>query len=620
MTNRISPVVSALRIGWVMLDPAEKTRLLALSIIQTVIRLIDIVALAAVVPIVMILVRQDTGHSSRVIDAVRAVLPNASPAEALQIGVVAVVVLLAISSAGSVAIQYASGLLALRSQTRTVGELLRAVIHGPLAWITSRNSAVLVRMLCNDTVTFARAFIEGIPSGIGGLVTIVLGIGIILFEAPLAGLGMFCLLGGIAYLIFRMTRARVNYFSGLQKDALNRLSVGLSQAADGIKDIKVSVREEYFVDACVRQAGQFGKAMAHNRFWAALGPSALIFLTQTALLFVALGLWWTNVNQQEVAARLTLILLISARMVPAFTRVGADFGRLASAEPFLRGLFDLRVELAALTRLNGGDARTEMVPDKWSAITFNNVSFEYSGSRIRALQNVSLEFKRGASYGIAGPSGSGKSTLVDLFLGLIVPTEGEVRIGSVALAKTNLRDWHRRIGFVPQVPFIADDTLRSNVAFGMPRDQVDDRFVTECLEAVRLGDFLADCRQGLDTPIGERGALVSGGQRQRIAIARALYQRPEVIVLDEATSALDTVNERAIQTVIKNLRGSITTITIAHRLTTIKTCDEILVLNAGRLVERGSFERLIAESGLFRDLAATAEPIPFVSAEPVAAK
>jgi ABC-type multidrug transport system fused ATPase/permease subunit len=136
---------------------------------------------------------------------------------------------------------------------------------------------------------------------------------------------------------------------------------------------------------------------------------------------------------------------------------------------------------------------------------------------------------------------------------------------------------------------------------------------------VRLGEFLATCPRGLDTPIGERGALVSGGQRQRIAIARALYQRPEVIVLDEATSALDTVNERAIQAVIRTLRGAITTITIAHRLSTIRNCDEILLLDRGRLVGRSSFDRLVAENSLFRDLAASSDPVSPPGAESIAA-
>lgn len=605
MAHKVNSVFSAVATGWALLAPSERTRLVILSIAQVFVRLFDMAAVAIVVPTIMVLIQQDTSQSQRILQFIHDAVPNIGTATALHLCILGVVLLLLVATVGAIMCQYAASKLALASQARLIGELLTGVITGPLTWIKRQSSATIVRMLCNDVAALARAFIETVPSGIGSLSTIIFGTALILYNTPFAGLATVVVFGSIAVAIFRYTRIRIGYFSGLQRTALNQLAVGLSQATDGVKDIKVSGRENYFIERCLRQARLYGNATVFTRLWTAIGPGAMLFLTQISLLSVALVLWWTNTNQGDVAARLALMLLVASRMVPAFSRIGVEIGRLATAEPFMRGLSDLRQELSVLSEKMKSIKRTEQIPDDWSTITFEGVSFGYPGANIPALNNVSVQLNRGGSYGICGPSGAGKSTFVDLMLGLLDPSAGSLRVGPVALSQAILRGWHKRIGFVPQEPFIADDTLRANVAFGIARGQIDDQWVIDCLKAVQLEEFLATCPDGLDTTLGEKGALISGGQRQRIAIARALYRRPDVVIFDEATSALDSINERAIQDVIKNLHGSVTVITIAHRFTTIRNCDEILVLEAGRLVARGTYDRLILENDLFRELAAT---------------
>ena len=205
---------------------------------------------------------------------------------------------------------------------------------------------------------------------------------------------------------------------------------------------------------------------------------------------------------------------------------------------------------------------------------------------------------------MVGPSGAGKSTLIDLLLGLLEPTAGRITVDGRDIV-TAMRSWRRHIGYVPQEPFILDDTVRRNVAFGLADAEIDDRRVLAALTRAQLSDVVAGLPRGLDTMLGERGTRLSGGQRQRVAIARALYHEPEVLVFDEATSALDTPTERELIAALEALRGVKTLVVIAHRLTTVRRCDRLALLRDGRLAAVGPYDDLIARDPGFRQMATT---------------
>jgi ABC-type multidrug transport system fused ATPase/permease subunit len=203
---------------------------------------------------------------------------------------------------------------------------------------------------------------------------------------------------------------------------------------------------------------------------------------------------------------------------------------------------------------------------------------------VDALHDVSLSIPRGASIGFIGGSGAGKSTLVDVILGLLTPVAGAVLVDGIDI-QTHTRGWQDQIGYVPQSVFLTDDTLRRNIAFGLPDKQIDDGAVRRALAAAQLDELVEQAPNGLDTFVGERGVRLSGGQRQRIGIARALYRDPAVLVLDEATSSLDTVTERGVMDAVRALRGEKTLLVVAHRLSTVEHCDRLLRLERGKVVE-----------------------------------
>ena len=219
--------------------------------------------------------------------------------------------------------------------------------------------------------------------------------------------------------------------------------------------------------------------------------------------------------------------------------------------------------------------------------------YTYPSAPTLALNQLALSIRKGESVGFIGPSGSGKSTLVDVILGLLAPDAGQVAVDGQDI-QTNLRGWQDQIGYVPQSIYLTDDTLRRNVAFGLPDEQIDDVAVQRAIRAAQLEEFVTSLPDGSETIVGERGIRLSGGQRQRIGIARALYHDPAVLVLDEATSALDTATERGVMQAVRALHGTKTIVIVAHRLSTVEHCDRLYQLQEGRVADEGAPDRVLS--------------------------
>jgi len=263
-----------------------------------------------------------------------------------------------------------------------------------------------------------------------------------------------------------------------------------------------------------------------------------------------------------------------------------EWNPVSRAEPAASGLPLDRAKIKSMVAAGHGDFRPEVV--------VSHVSVTYRGTTEPALIDASLAIPPGDSVALVGSTGAGKSTLADVILGVIDPDVGTVTISGVS-PRQAIDKWPGAMAYVPQTVALVEGTIRDNVALGLPREAIDDDRVWEALERAHLAHFLRDSREGIDTFIGERGIRLSGGQRQRLGIARALYTRPLLLVLDEATSALDSETEQAIVQTLEELEGSVTTITIAHRLATVRRADQLLYLREGRIVAHGDFSAVRSE-------------------------
>lgn len=367
----------------------------------------------------------------------------------------------------------------------------------------------------------------------------------------------------------RAGRENQDYYSGLYK--------WIEESVTGIKEIKIAGRENYFINGYADcGAGYVNAVQKYNLYNST--PRLLIETVAIAgMIGYMLFLMQTGVSIRQVAPSLSVLALAAARLLPSANRINTYTTSIAYFEPFFMNVSDhLQAEIhdEDMTYDEHVYRRRETVEKLplHREISLENISYKYPNTNVYILKEANLKIPVGKSVGIVGTSGAGKTTIVDVMLGLLAPAEGRILADGVEV-RAHYKEWLKNIGYIPQTIFMLDSTIRKNVAFGVPDDEIEEERVWAALKEAQLDTYIRSLPDGLDTSIGERGIRLSGGQRQRIGIARALYEDPEVMVLDEATSALDGETEAAIMESINRLHGKKTLVIIAHRLTTIEKCD-----------------------------------------------
>ena len=388
--------------------------------------------------------------------------------------------------------------------------------------------------------------------------------------------------GVSAWLFRKFTNHRIRRWGEAQNFHKGMILQHLQQGFGGVKDVKVLGRENHFVNQYAEHLN--GLAVVSRRFSVAqaLPRSGLEILTIMGLAVLVVTMVGSGRELTAILPVLGLFAAAAFRLLPAVNRVINNLQLIKLNRPMADDLYRDFI-LPSLV----SPARSDR-PGFSDKIEVRDVSFTYQSAPSPALTGVSLHVCRGEAVGLVGPSGSGKSTLVDVVLGLLTPDSGAVLVDNKDI-RLNLRGWHDQIGYVPQSIFLTDDTFRRNVAFGLPKDEIDDEAVRVAIRSAQLEDFVSTLPAGLDTVVGERGVRLSGGQRQRIGIARALYHNPAVLVLDEATSSLDTETEHGVMQAVRALQGDKTVIIVAHRLSTVEYCDRLYRLEDARIVDQGSF-------------------------------
>jgi ATP-binding cassette subfamily C protein len=475
--------------------------------------------------------------------------------------------------------------------------LLTAYLGAPYAFHFRRNSAGLIHRV-TDAVHSVFRGVLGSLLNTASEALVVAGIVVVLaIASPGVTAIAVVVVGGLLLLPLTLSRKATTRWGQAVSQLDTDILQTLQQSLGGVKEVKVIGRESFFL-------AQFDERMAaaarlRSRY-VAVGAALRMGVETTFVCgLLAVSLLLTLRGGAAALPLLGLFAYAGFRVIPAANRIALYVGQLRYSRAWIH---DLRADLAALPTPSITDA-LEVEPIRFTrAVALERVSYTYAGEPEPVLLDVSLAIAKGESIGVVGPSGAGKSTLIDLLLGLLEPTAGRITVDGRDITSA-MRSWRRHIGYVPQEPFVLDDTVRRNVAFGIADAEIDDGRVSAALRLAQLADVVAGLPRGLDTMLGERGTRLSGGQRQRVAIARALYDEPEVLIFDEATSALDTPTERELIAALEALRGVKTLVVIAHRLTTVRRCDRIALLRDGRLAAVGSYDDLLARDAGFREMA-----------------
>lgn len=373
----------------------------------------------------------------------------------------------------------------------------------------------------------------------------------------------------------------------------------LQQSLGAVKEVKIAGREAYFEGRLRAVRRDLAKVEGAR---AALATAQRLGV-ETALIVGMLAVLWLvtrgGASGADTVSLMGLFAYAGFRVVPSANRIMLNAGHWRTGRAFAKNAI---ADFKALSRVVLRPHGPEPVVGFHEALVCEDVTFAYDTGLTPAVTNVHLRLRAGESLGIVGATGSGKSTLVALLLGLLQPTSGRIVLDGVPLAGLE-RAWQRLIGYVPQDTYLLDDTLRRNIAFGVPDPLIDEQRVARACTLAQLDDLLRQLPLGMDTPLGEDGTRLSGGQRQRVAIARALYSDPAVLVFDEATAALDNQTEREVTKAIASLHGTRTLIVIAHRLTTVEACDRLIFLQDGRIAASGAYDELLRNAA-FRQMAA----------------
>lgn len=496
-------------------------------------------------------------------------------------------------------------------QVTISNRLFRAYLHSPYTFHLQRNTAELLRNTNSEAGSITGGVLLPIMSLLMETLVLLLLFVLLFAVEPLVTLVTFAVLGSIVYAFWRGTRRKVAEYAKEEQARRKQSVQSVNQGLGGFKDARILGREQFFLRSFEESTWMRAKAA---QFKAIVGALPRLFLETIAiigLLGVSVVLVMQERPMETIIPTLALLAVAVVRLMPSFTKVAGSFTALKWGEKALNVVYhDIR-ELEDQERARKaqfGPPDTEPIEFE-SGIRIDRLSYHYPGQAELALSDVSLSIPKCTTAAFVGPSGAGKTTIVDLILGLLIPTEGHVLVDGLDIQE-RLSSWQRKIGYIPQSIYLTDDSVRNNVAFGMEDDEISDEAVWAALEAAQLRELVESLPEQLDTFVGERGVRISGGQRQRIGIARALYHRPEVLVMDEATSALDNQTERHIVQALDELQGEHTMIVIAHRLSTVRNCDTLFMLDEGRLVAEGSYDELMASSEDFRRMAGAevAEP------------
>lgn len=479
---------------------------------------------------------------------------------------------------------------------RIGSRLFAGYLRMPYLFHIRHNSSELIRNASWATDEVVRSFLKPMAKILTQVSMLVFLTSVLIASAPSATLITIGVLGPLTWIVVRLVKPSLHRLGKETKHAVQLALRSLQQSLHGIRDVKVLKRERFFSREYRSTRYELARAKYKYPSISEIPRLTIETLLVIAILgFVAFG---SGIGDQASLALLGMFAYAGLRIMPAMSAIVSAVNRIR----YGTSVAETVAEDLTMVETEAGRSATTSETDVTftDSLKLSNVNFRYDPDHV-TLRDIDLEIQPGEIIGIVGETGAGKSTLLDLLLGLLTPTSGRIALDGHDLREV-LSGWHEMIGLVPQSIYLLDDTIRRNIAYGVRDQDIVDDHVLAAVKLARLERFVESLPQKLDTVVGEQGVRLSGGQRQRVAIARALYRRPQVLILDEGTASLDNVTEAELMRSIDPLKGSMTIIMVAHRLSTVQECDRILLVSDGGIADQGTFEDLRKRNLEFRKM------------------
>ena len=477
--------------------------------------------------------------------------------------------------------------------------LVEGYLHQPFSWFLNRHSAEIGKTILSEVSKVVSKGLGPMINLIAQCAVTVAIITLLILVDPKLTLIVSLILGVAYWIVYRLTRSFITR-KGKQSLKFNEGKfTAVSEAFGAAKEIKVGGLEQTFIKRFSDPAILLAQDNAKVTVIGLLPRYVLEAITFGGMMLVVIYLIAQSGTFINAVPILALYAFAGYRLMPALQQIYSNIVSLRYATPSLDSVID---DLKSLQPYNPSISQDTLQLKK--NITLNHINYSYPNSSRTALNNINFSIQARSTVGLVGATGSGKTTTVDIILGLLIPQKGTLEVDDKVIDKNNLKAWQRSIGYVPQQIFLSDDSIAANIAFGTNLKDINQEAVEYAAKMANLHEFVInELPSKYQTTVGERGIRLSGGQRQRIGIARALYHNPQILILDEATSALDNLTERAVMEAVHKLRKNITIIMIAHRLSTVKNCDNILLMEKGEVKEQGKFDKLIQIDDQFRAIA-----------------
>ena len=474
----------------------------------------------------------------------------------------------------------------------TSNQLVSSLLRSPLKTIQMRSKQETI-FAVTEGVNMMMLNIIGTVVGVTSdlFLLLILSVGLFLVN-PFIAIATFLTFGAVGFLMYFSVNKKVNQLGNANAELAILSFEKISDAITNYKELYIRDRRDHYSYLINDSRKKIAWNSAELSFIPNLGKY-LIEITMVIGGIVICAFQFMFADATQAISILSVFLAAGSRIAPAILRVQSGAiaikGSYGAASRTISLMKQLQSETGSIDDLDIEKARFGV---KFRGIaTISNLSFEYEAGGPKVLDGVNLDIREGEMLAIVGPSGAGKSTLVDILLGLHSPTSGEITISEQS-PRLAVKAWPGAISYVPQDVSLVSGSVAENIALGYSREEIDLERVTECIEIAQLGDYISSLPMGVNTQVGESALQMSGGQLQRLGIARALYTNPKLLVLDEATSSLDGKTELGVSDAIVGLRGSITTVLIAHRLATVLKADRLAYLENGKIVAVGSFDQV----------------------------